>query len=704
MAIDLIPQFEPLRMPAECTVSGETLFEPVVAQSGSALVAGGPRAIAIFALQDRPSVLETIRSKLGNGIAGFCVNHSDLYVQDGPVLTAWSLTTQRPYAAHNLSTGQSWSRADEEQDGPPEAFYAFSDDDAPLRAQLTAARNRYAWAAVLEGLEKQIASGGVGSMHADAGPTYDAVRELLEADGGAEQIVAEERAELERTLRTASKVVYSAPAVRRLQQYGSAGAALFSLGMDGTVYAMDVGLRSVTSVNYGMVPLRAELAVGEWKDPSSAYSCSLYYVTQDGGIAVLDGARPSLDQRQGWAGKAKPETGKVLPLSCHGKWLMGGGILGADFFATDAGPSSPLAHVVAAPSRGWKRYEADDTRKLILLSDGMATRLHAYGGNVVQRDRWRLRQNDRAVEVAFLPLGKDDAPLAVLEADAAQPNDALLGLRVLLANTVDAGPSPSYPPPAVVLDTGTIGHWRNGAFPVRWVRSRLSVAQEHLYCLVRSVIPQTPPRVGAGIAESGSLCDHALAAISRQASELTRRGALQGQRGQPLPAPHTADLSADALVKFVFNADKLLALNAAAKRALDEMPLRAIPVRVRVELIWAEGTEGVIYIPMFSAPEPLRDERLVFTLTPGGDREITTDANGIAVFDATILDRESKRCQAVLNPAFLDEWAKRLVAQRCKVDRTYKFKVVHWYGDSTLDASTTARITLRVFTSYPKGK
>ncbi|MGN6234327.1 MAG: hypothetical protein ACTHNZ_24585 [Trinickia sp.] len=701
MAIDLIPQFEPLRMPAECTLAGETLFEPVVAQSGSTLVAGGPRAVAIFELQDRPSVLETIRSKLGNGIAGFCVNHSDLYVQDGPVLTAWSLTTQRLYAAHNLSTGQSWSRADGEEDGPPEAFYAFSDEDAPLRAELTAARNRCAWAAVLEDLEKQMAPGGVGSMQADAGRTFDNVRELLEADGCAEQIVAGARADLEQALRTASKVVYSAPAVRRLQQYGSAGAVLFSLGMDGTVYAMDVGLRSVTSVNYGMLPLRTELAVGEWKDPSSAYSCSLYYVTQDGGIAVLDGARPSLDQRQGWTGKVKPDASKVLPLSCHGKWVMGGGILGADFFATDAGPSSPLAHVVAAPSRGWKRYEADDKRKLILLSDGTATRLHAYGGNVVQRDRWRLRQHERTVEVAFLPIGKDDAPLAVLEVDAAQPNDALLGLRVLLANTVDAGPSPSYPPPAIVLDTGTIGHWRNGAFRIRWVRSRLSLAQEHLYCMVRSVTPQTPPRVGTDIAELGSLSDHALAAISRQASDLTRRGVL---RGQHLPAPNTVDLSADALAKFVFNADKLLALNAAAKRALDEMPLRAIPVRVRVELVWGEGTEGIIYHPTFSAPERLCDERLLFTLTPGGDREITTDANGIAVFDATILDRESKRCQAVLNPAFLEEWAKRLVALRCRADRTYKLKAVHCRGGSTLDASTTPVMAVCVFTTYRNGR
>lgn len=701
MAIELIPQFEPLRMTAECALPGETLFEPVVAGSGSMLVAGGPRAIAIFVLQDRPSVQETIRSKLGDGIAGFCVNHSDLYVQDGPVLTAWSLTTQRPYAAHNLSTGLSWSQEDGEQDGPPESFYAFADDDAPLRAELTAARNRYAWAVVLEDLEKQVAAGGVGSAQADAGQTFDAVRGLLEAEGHAEPILAEARAEFERTVRKVSKVVYSAPAVRRLQQYGSAGAALFSLGMDGTVYAMDVGLRSVTSVNYGMVPLRAELAVGEWKDPSSAYSCSLYYVTQDGGIAVLDGARPSLDQRQGWAGKGKPETGKMLSLSCHGKWLMGGGILGADFFATDAGPSSPLAHVVAAPSRVWKTYEVDDRRKLILLSDGTATRLHAYGGNVVQRDRWRLRQNARPVQVAFLPIGKDDAPLAVLEVDATQSNDTLLGLRVLLANTIDAGPSPSYPPPAVVLDTGTIGHWRSGAFPVRWVRSRLSLAQEHLYCMVRSANPPDSQGLKAGIVEPGSFSDQALAAISLQASELTRRGVLRGQR---LPAPQAADLSADALVKFVLNADKLLALNATARAALDEMPLRAIPVRVSVELVWGDGTEGIIYHPMFSAPERLCDERLVFTLSPGGNREITTDANGIAVFDATILDRESKRCQAVLNPAFLDEWAKRLVAQRRGLNRTYKFKAVQCYGGSPLDASTTAAMTICIFTTYRNGR
>ncbi|MGN6806451.1 MAG: hypothetical protein ACTHJZ_10970, partial [Trinickia sp.] len=89
---------------------------------------------------------------------------------------------------------------------------------------------------------------------------------------------------------------------------------------------------------------------------------------------------------------------------------------------------------------------------------------------------------------------------------------------------------------------------------------------------------------------------------------------------------------------------------------------------------------------------------------PGGDREITTDANGIAVFDATILDRESKRCQAVLNPAFLEEWAKRLVARRCRADRTYKLKAVHCRGGSTLDASTTPVMAVCVFTTYRNGR
>lgn len=694
MAIELTPQFEPLRMQAECALPVETPFEPVVAQSGSTLVAGGPRAIAIFGLQDRPTALQTISSRLGDGISGFSVNHSELYVQDGPVLAAWSLTTQRLYAARNLSTGASWSQEEGEQDGPSDAFYAFSDDDAPLRAKLTAARNRYAWAAVLADLEKQA---GAGATQADAAHTLDTVRALLEADGSAERIVAETRAAFEQTIRSVSKVVFSAPVVRRLQQYGSAGAALFSLGMDGTVYATDAGLRSVTSVNHGMVPLRAELAVGEWKDPSSAYACSLYYVTQDGGIAVLDGSRPGLDQRHGWSGKGRPGASKVLPLSCHGKWLMGGGILGADFFATDAGPSSPLAQIVAAPSRGWATYEVDEKRKLILLSDGTATRLHAYDGNVAQRDRWRLRETARPVQVAFLPTGKDDAPLAVLEVDATQSNDALLGLRVLLANTVDAGPSPSYPPPAVVLDTGTIGHWRGGSFSIRWVRSRLSLVQEHLYCMVRSENPQDQQKLKAGIAQPGSFSDRALAAISQQASELTQHGM---PCGECLTAPHAAGRSTDALAKFVFNADKLLALDAAARHALDEMPLRAIPVSVRVELVWGEGSKGIIYHPQFAAPQPLRDERLVFTLSPGGDREVRTDADGIAMFDATILDRDSNRCQATLNPAFLDDWAKRLIAQRSRWDRTYEFKAVHCRGGSTLGAGTTPVMTVCVFTTY----
>ncbi len=658
-SIELTPQFAPLHMQAECVLPGEKPFAPVLAQSGSMLVAGGPRAIAIFALQDRPAVLKTLTTRRGDGIAGFCVNHSELYFQDGPVLVAYSLTDERVYAAHNLSTHQTWSPEAGETAGPPDEFYVYSNDDAPLRAKLTAARNRLAWATVLEEFEKD---GAAGIVPANAAETADRVRGLLEIEGTAEHVVAETRADFERTVKSVSKVVYSAPVVRKQQSEGSAGAMLFALGLDGTVYAMDIGLRSVTAVNRDIAPLRAELALGEWKEGSSAYSCSLYYVTEEGGIAVLDATKPDLDQRKGWTGKGKPNADKVLPLSCHGKQLMGGGILGADFFVTDVDPSSPLSQTVAAPSKGWASYEVDHDKKLVLLSDGTRTRLHAYGVNVVQRDRWRVRDNARPVHVAFLPTGERDAPLAVLEIDAFQSSNTPLGVRGLLANTIDVTPAfhpASYPPPAIVLDTGVIKNWENDKFPIRWIRHRPLVNRGHLYCMVRAAGPLA---LESGAAQPSAFPGDALAAISRQLDALTRSDMLHAAH---VPAPQVVGQAADALAKFVLSADTQRALSATAEGALDQMTLRTVPVRVRIELEWAEGREGFDTGPVsVSPPEPLRNERLTLVLSPGGEREIQTDGNGVAVLDATILDAASKRCTATVHGASCHAQAQRAKAQR----------------------------------------
>ncbi|RKP47423.1 hypothetical protein [Trinickia fusca] len=702
--IELTPQFEPLRMNAECALPGEKPFDPVVAQSGSTLVAGGSRAIAIFALQGRPSVLRTIPSRLENGIAGFCVNHSELYVQDGPVLAAWSLTSQKMSAARNLSTGQVWWRdEDATQEVPPDEFYAFSDEDAPLYAKLTAARNRHAWATVLEDLEQHVA---MGNAQANAAQTADRVRGLLKADGDTEQVVAETRAELERTLKSVSKIVYSAPVVRKEQRYGVAGAMLFSLGLDGTVYAMDVELRSLSPVNRGLMPLRAELAVGEWTDASNAYSCRLYYVTDDGGIAVLDGATPNLDQRTGWPGKGKPAADKVLPLSGHGKWLMGGGLFGADFFVTEANSSASLAQIVAAPPGGWVSYEVDEEKKFVLLSNGTSTRLHAYDASAIQRDRWQLRQNSLPVQVGFLPTGASDAPQAVVEIDAFQSNDAPLGLRVLLANSVDvsseARPS-GYPPPAVVLATGTIKDGAAGTFPIRWIRSRPTLAGEHLYCMVRTTRPQAPRALVGSAEQLGAHSDHSLSAIPQQVEALTQSGML---RAEHLPAPQAVDRSEDALAKFVFHADKLRELRASATQALKEMVPRTIPVRVKVELIWTEGSDGFIYTPVTEPTVPLRGEHLKLKLASGGERDIWTDENGVATIDATVLDGASQRCQATVHFRSLNDLAQRLKDRRSgggRFGRTYTSASASC-NSVTLDKGTTPVITVEVSATYRSGR
>ncbi|HEY4317320.1 MAG TPA: hypothetical protein VGN04_06945 [Herbaspirillum sp.] len=100
MAGTLIPKFEPLRFQQECAPPGTPLFDPMLVSERALLVAGGPLAVGVFRVHERPRAWYTVKAQVL--IAGFCVSAGSLYVQDGPVLSGWDLTMGECFGAQSF--------------------------------------------------------------------------------------------------------------------------------------------------------------------------------------------------------------------------------------------------------------------------------------------------------------------------------------------------------------------------------------------------------------------------------------------------------------------------------------------------------------------------------------------------------------------------------------------------------------------------
>ena len=251
------------------------------------------------------------RSRHARQFAGYAVSAGVLYLQDGPVLSAWDLTT----------------------------------------------------ATVTPGTQQA------------SGVCLAAVNLVTRSTSGPEPVTDDQYAAL---FAGASDTGFSAPVVRARQLEGPAAFMVFVLAADGSVYAADDALDNVITRRYD-TPGPLSLAIAETADPDDPgqVTCTLAYVTDNGGIMVLDTSRDAPAPAGSW-----PSSGSG-PAAVAGPRIDGGVVWACDVFgaAIAACPlPAPTPPVFVAP--GWNparaalSFEVSSARQLVLLS-GIQQRLLA---------------------------------------------------------------------------------------------------------------------------------------------------------------------------------------------------------------------------------------------------------------------------------------------------------------------------------------
>lgn len=555
MAIALTPRWQSRRF---SVAPGAPLFDTVLVEERGLLVAGGPDALAVFAIGDRQFEWFTIPKK--SWITGFAVSASSLYVQDGPVMLNYDLTLGKAFSAINLLTGARWSI--EDSPVPPDDLYVLTGGQAALQRDFHALR--YAYAAALE-------------SPLDGGRHFG----RLEAEFLAAQ-------------HAARGIDFSPPVIRKRQMEGRRTGSVFSLRMDGRVTALDTALEEAVSLASDE-PLRPELVVAEVQRPGGDVDCFLYYITAGGGINAIN-ATGNLAVLPGWRPTGAPVAARVLPLRYQEGMLLGGGILGAAFFARTLDTAKPPLVQLDGPAEGWRQYEISPHEKLLLLSDGLQSRLVSYDPVAKNRIRWkpdRVSGSDAHV-MFWTGTGAgalETSPKLVLEIEKLAPANAhQTGVRVLLANTVDpADPAliTGLPPAPFLVDQGK---FESGSTPA-WLPvidampCRPVVAHQSVYAVV-------------GARAASGAWTYSVAAFSL--------------------APH------------------LPALTAKADAELSRLKLLARVLEVNVTRFdeWYEAVSWETYERRTRGPYAAANTRLAFELTPGGRVEAETDAQGVARFDS----------------------------------------------------------------------
>ena len=341
----LSPVFRPVAATGTGVADQATMLPMAVDDDRGVVVAGCRARLHVFQLFSRQRLWYTITPHASLG--GYALGAGVLYVQDGPVLSCWDLTTA-----------------------------ALSQDQHTATGIRLAAINLVTTAS---------------------------------AGGGATGVSDAQYAAL---FTTASPPACSAPVIRRQQLGSTAGAMVFVLGGDGSVFAADDALTQVTAVS-GTPPGSLALGLSEKvaADDPGQVTCLLAYVAQDTSVVLLDASGATPKPAGAWPravheGPGPPGGWPPLPVLGPGTpavapQFTNDAVIACCAYIGSGVAAFPLPPPTPPSFRYWKvdgiswsplmnlpqGLEVSTTRQLLLLQ-GLASLLLAYAPAATTAERW----------------------------------------------------------------------------------------------------------------------------------------------------------------------------------------------------------------------------------------------------------------------------------------------------------------------------
>ena len=456
--ITLPPAWPPIAAPG-ISVADQAAMLPIAVSDDGVLVAGSQKRLHVFRVGSNPRLWFSIAAHAS--LSGYALAGGVLYLQDGPVLSVWDVTTVMVSPGQQEATG-------------------------------------ICLAAI------NLITGSKAGAAGAAGLSDTQYAALFAGTSGSAR---------------------SAPVARVQQLGGPAGAMVFVLAADGSVYAADDALSQVTTARYDPPgPLALGLSeTANVNDPSQV-TCTLAYVTKPGGIAVFEAPGVVLQPAGAW-----PPFG-TGPAPVTGPQFVGGTVWACDVFGSAAAacplppPTAPVFQAPAAsPPAAAQGLEVSTTRQLALLN-GSELRLLAFAPGTTVVDRWPAGSVAGPAWAMFWEPPGDPAtqPGLVLTVEkAAAAGD--VAFTVIVANTQDRPPVgvsyiwpfQPYPPPPAGLVTGTLTLAPPGSRRASAVLVCQVISQEQLYALVTD-------DTGAALLGAWPLTEVAKTALPAAAAELQR--------------------------------------------------------------------------------------------------------------------------------------------------------------------------------------
>ncbi|HET6764309.1 MAG TPA: hypothetical protein VFH27_11575, partial [Longimicrobiaceae bacterium] len=418
-------------------------------------MAGGPAALFLLTVYDVAERFAAITAEVR--ISGFAVDSGELYVQDGPVLSRWSLYDGSCAAAVNLlDRTLSWKRTAETPAPDWKALHRLPPALKEKQDALGRARRTVEWLTLLEQAEAdvELARRGRAGTIQEFKRLQQLVADLKEVLGPARQSA---RSDLAAAAAAAAPLIFSAPVVRAHQVGAKASGSVFVLSREGKLYPLDTSLK-LTNPRHLDRNVRPALALAEWQTEarSDEFACRLFYVTESGMVRAVDGGAVPPAATGEWpaVGPASLEPG-LRPRADSGL-VWGGGAQGSGVFALPADAPGEPSRVALAPGQEWRWLELRTDVQVALACTDRESRLVHYAPDAVVREQWGPRPAQAPYFTTFLPQaeampgsaatadgpgtpGTPARPLMVVEVEQEPRADgAGLAYRLMVANTVPA--------------------------------------------------------------------------------------------------------------------------------------------------------------------------------------------------------------------------------------------------------------------------